>query len=146
MSDSLDERSTAIRSLQDKELRLKTQVKALKKRLAEERRTVQIAIESEWTTSKAPSLSNATKRRIALDQRIEEDRDYSLMTTEIESLELRLEDLGHDIEEELRAFRNDHARIIIRSQHAGVLPAFVLSDYPTGEEPEKPEETAGGRS
>ena len=142
MSDYLDERSQTIRTLQNTELRLRTQIRANRKRLAEIRRDVQIAVESEWSETKDPSLSNATKRRNVLDRRIEEDSDSALLNAELDALELQAEDLSHDIEEELRAFRNDHARIIIRSQHIGVLPAFALGGEPTGEEPEG---TAGDR-
>ena len=137
MSDYLDERSQTIRSLQDKELQLKTQVRALKKRLTEDRRKAQVAIESEWTETKDPALSNATKRRVALDQRIEEDQDYSLLSAELESLELQLEELEYDIEEQLRSFQNDHARIIIRSQQTALLPAYRVFEEGTGPAPDQ---------
>jgi len=137
MSDHLDERSQTIRSLQDTKLQLKTQVRALKKRLVEDRRKVQVAIESEWTETKDPALSNATKRRVALDQCIENDEDYSLLSAQLESLELRLEELEYDIDEQLRSFQNDHARIIIRSQQIAGLPALRVFEDGTGPAPDQ---------
>ena len=133
MSDYLDERSQTIRSLQDQELQLKTQARALKKRLTENRRKTQVAIESEWTQTKDPSLSNATKRRVALDQRVENNEEYSLFSAQLESLELQLEALEYDIEEQLRSFQNDHARIIIRSQPTALLPAYQVFENKTSE-------------
>jgi|GEM_PF-1287833 len=138
LSDCLEMRSQTIRSLQDTELRLKTKARAIRKRLAEIRRTTQVAVEAEWTETKDPALSNATKRRIVLDQRIEEDSDHSLLSAELESLELKLEELGYDIEEELRAFQNDHARIIIRSQQTAVMPAFSVFEETTAQAGDRP--------
>ena len=93
--------------MQDKKLQLKTQVRALKKRLVEDRRKVRVAIKSEWTETKDTSLSNPTKRRVALDQRIEDNEEYSLLNAQFVSLELQLEELEYDIEEQLRSFQKD---------------------------------------
>ncbi|MGP8320696.1 MAG: hypothetical protein ACT6FE_00005 [Methanosarcinaceae archaeon] len=62
-------------------------------------------IEKEYTKTKAPELSNQTKRNVAVEDLLEVDERYQELSTEIEVLEIDSKTMAIDLHYEQRKFQ-----------------------------------------